>query len=263
MHEFGYADSHPVTVPANPNVRLDAFGTDSADSHVRDFPYKAIIGSLFFASLGSRPDIAFAVSSAAKFSDRATKAHCAAVGRIMKYLRGTPHLGITYSPSSPPHQLLAYCDSDYAGDLDDRKSRSGVLLMFNNGPIAWISRKQSATAGSTTEAEYMAAHLRAKEVTWLRRLLASIGQPQLSPTPLYSDNQACIRLVHNPEFHRCTKHIDVAYHIIREYQAHGEILITYVGTRHQLADLLTKALPSTQFQHLLGLIGMSAVVTLY
>jgi hypothetical protein len=211
--KYGFNEAKALTVLADPNARLDySSGVDGKSAST--YPYKEIIGSLFFAALGSRPDITYAVSFASKISERPQAVHCAAVSRIMRYLRGTHDLGIIFGMTNRPNQLTAYCDADYAGDLDDRRSRNGVLMILNGGPVIWISRKQSCIAGSTTEAEYVAAHLASKEVVWLRRLLGDIGLAQMWPTTLHSNNQACIRLVHNPEFHRRTKHIDVAYHVI-------------------------------------------------
>jgi hypothetical protein len=82
----------------------------------------------------------------------------------MKHLKGSPDMRITYSASNQPNVLSAFCDADYANNVDDRKSRSSFILMLNEGPIAWGSRKQGCTAGSTTKAEYVAAHLAFNEV---------------------------------------------------------------------------------------------------
>lgn len=179
--------------------------------------------------------------------------------RILKYLHGVPDLRITYSATSPPNVLQAFCDADYAGDLDDRKSRSGFVLTLNGGPIAWGSRKQGCTAASTTEAEYVAAHLATQEIIWLRQLLSDLGRKQPEPTILRSDNQAAIRLVRNPEFHKRTKHVDVKYHIIREHLQNDLITVTYVPTADNVADALTKLLPRDKFQRLISLLGLTTI----
>jgi len=176
--------------------------------------------------------------------------------KIVAYLKGTKNFGISFSPSSNPNHLTVYCDADYAMDLEDRKSRSGALLMLNNGLVAWLSRKQPCTASSTTEAEYLAAHVATKELLWVRRLLQELGYPQSTPTPLFSDNQPAIRLVRNPEQHQKTKHIDVPFHVIREHQAERTIDITYISTHQQLADIFTKALPPVRFFALREALGI-------
>jgi hypothetical protein len=179
-----------------------------------------------------------------------------ALKKILCYLKGTKEYGISFGPNSNQHCLAAYCGVDYAMDLEDRKPRNGVLLKVNNGPVAWLSCKQPCTAPSTTEAEYLAAHVATKELLWERRLLNELGFPQPNPTLLHSDNQLVIRLVRNPEQHQHTKHIDVPDHVIREHQANRDIEITYISTQHQLADIFTKALPPSRFFVLRDLIGI-------
>ena len=130
--------------------------------------------------------------------------------------------------------------------------------MLNGGGVAWGSRKQKCTSGSTTESEYVAAHLASNEIVWLRGLLNDLGYPQRSPTALYCDNQSAIRLVRNPVFHKQSKHIDLKYHIIRAQQAEGHIKITYICTNDQLADVLIKPLPITSFCDFEPLLGSNA-----
>ena len=134
--------------------------------------------------------------------------------------------------------------------------------MVNGAPIVWSSRKQACVATSTTESEYIAANSTAKDVIWIRRLFADLGFAQIIPTRLLLDNQSAIRLVHNPEFHRRTEHIDVVNYFIREHQACGTINVIYIPTVQQLADIFTKALPFDRFQllrNLLGLVHMPAM----
>lgn len=155
--------------------------------------------------------------------------------------------------------LSAFADSNYAGDTDTRRSTSGFLLIFNGGPIAWGSRRQSCVFLSTTEAEYLSMCEATKDIVWTRRLLNSIGCKQIQPISLYCDNQGAIKLTLNPEFHRRTKHIDIRYYYIREQQLSGSIAVVHVGTKDQLADLFTKALPGPAFQELRKRIGVVPV----
>ena len=259
--KYGYQNVHTVCTPSDPHVHLSSPLPDDCDSTIPDFPYQEIVGSLLYLATHTRPDIAQAVSVVAQYATNFREIHCTAVKRILKYLRGTTDFALCYSSVSTGNQvLLAYTDADYAGDLNDRKSRSGSLLLLNNGPVLWLSRKQPCTATSTTESEYVAASLTSKEVVWARRLLNDLGFPQPKPTPLFSDNQSAIRLVQNPEFHKRTKHIDVVYHLIREIQARGEITICYVPTRLQLADILTKALTPELFQKLRAALNLGEKV---
>ena len=259
--KYGFQNVNTVCTPSDSNVHLRSPLPDDCDSPIPNFPYQEIVGSLLYLATHTRPDIAQAVSVVAQYATNFREIHCTAVKRILKYLRGTTDFALCYSSVSTSNQvLLAYTDADYAGDLNDRKSRSGSLLFLNNGLVLWLSRKQPCTATSTTESEYVAASLTSKEVVWARRLLSDLGFPQNKPTPLFSDNQSAIRLVQNPEFHKRTKHIDVVYHLIREIQARGEITIFYVPTRLQLADILTKALTTDLFQKLRAALNLGQKV---
>ncbi|CAK1594595.1 unnamed protein product [Parnassius mnemosyne] len=130
--------------------------------------------------------------------------------------------------------------------IDSRKSNTGYIFMMNGGPVSWASRKQNTVALSTTESEYMAASEAAKEILWLRQLLIDIDEPQLVIT-LCIDNQSAIKLIHNPIYHKRTKHIDIRYNFIREKVEQNVINVQYVKSSNQLADFLTKALPSGKF----------------
>ena len=251
LTRFGYENANPVSTPSDPHVPLSYPPPNDSDTTVPNFPYQEIVGCLLYLATHSRPDIAHVVSVVAQYSTNFREIHCTALKRILKYLCGTTDYALCYSPdTTAPNSLVAYTDADYAGDLNDRKSRSGSILLLNNGPVLWLSRKQPCTATSTTESEYVATSLTSKEAVWARRLLADIGFHQQVPTPLYSDNQSAIRLVQNPEFHKRTKHIDVVFHLIRELQEQGHISVFYVPTKLQLADILTKALTPDTFHKL-------------
>ena len=251
LTRFGYENANPVSTPSDPHVPLSYPPPNDSDTTVPNFPYQEIVGCLLYLATHSRPDIAHVVSVVAQYSTNFREIHCTALKRILKYLRGTTDYALCYSPdTTAPNSLVAYTDVDYAGDLNDRKSRSGSILLLNNGPVLWLSRKQPCTATSTTESEYVATSLTSKEAVWACRLLADIGFHQQVPTRLYSDNQSAIRLVQNPEFHKRTKHIDVVFHLIRELQEQGHISVFYVPTKLQLADILTKALTPDTFHKL-------------
>lgn len=255
---FGFHDSIPPSVPADPHTSLSLLSSD-ASSSTSPFPYQTIVVYLQFACIGTRPDLSYAVNVAAKFSAHPSPAHYNALCRILKYLAGTLDLGLSFSGNHHPISLTAYSDADFAMDLDDRKSRTGYILFVNHGPVFWASRKQASCASSTTEAEYLAASSTTKEIIWHRRLLTSLGKTPLSPTPLFTDNQSALRLIKNPEFHPRTKHIDVQYHVIREAFLVNILLPSFVSSHDQLADIFTKALPKEIFHCLRHQLGMCSV----
>ena len=258
LRKFGFLDAVPLSVPADPHTQLSHLSSVDS-SPPSQFPYQTIVGCLQFACIGTRPDISYAVSVAAKYCSNPSPAHCNALRRILKYLAGTLSLGLSFSGNNHPLSLTAYSDADFAMDLDDRKSRTGFILFVNHGPVYWASRKQASCASSTTEAEYLAASSTTKEIIWHRRLLTSLGKSPSSPTPLFTDNQSALRLIKNPEFHRRTKHIDVQYHVIREAFLADLLLPSFVPSHDQLADIFTKALPKESFQRLRHQLGMCSV----
>ena len=248
LERFGMADSYSVSTPSDPNVILSQIPDDSENTDVLRVPYKEAIGCLMFISLLTRPDITYAVNNAAKFCENPRNIHWTTVKRILRYLKGTSNFGLIYQRQSGNTRLTGFCDADYGGDIDTRRSRSGYFFKLGASLIAWSSQGQKCTAQSTTEAENIAACMATKEAIWLRRLLSSIGFTQTAPTPLFRDNQSAIRLVKNHEYHKRTKHIDIQYHFIKEKFEQGEIDISYIPTTQQLADIMTKALSRDKFE---------------
>ncbi|UYV85167.1 hypothetical protein LAZ67_X004795 [Cordylochernes scorpioides] len=217
------------------------------------FPFREAVGSLMFASCVSRPDITYAVSQVSEFLEYPGPAHCTTVKNIFRYLKGTPHMGILFTGQD---QLVGYSDSDFARDVDSRKSTTGYAFMMNGGTVSWASQRQPIIALSTTESKYIAACSAAKELIWIRRLLQGIGCDITKETELYIDNQAAIKLVENPVFHKRTKHIDVRYHFIRSKHKEGELKVHHVCSSEQLADIMTKPLPRNKFHYLRGLLNI-------
>lgn len=212
--------------------------------------YREAVGSLIFAAVVSRPDIAYAVGEVSRFLNCYDQTHWNAVKRIFKYLLGSMNYSIVYKGTSSS-ELIGYADADYARDINTRHSTSGYVFLMNGGAVTWSSQRQKSVSLSTTEAEYVAASSAVKEMMWIRQLLDDIGSSSLNPTELKLDNQGAIKLIKNPEYHKRTKHIDVKYHFIREKYDEGVVKPMYVSSELQLADLFTKPLPKPRFQKLL------------
>ena len=258
LQRFQLDQANPVSTPADTHMPLQAALGPDDHPLPSTIPYREAVGCLMYAMVLTRPDIAYAVSRVAKFTSQPHTSHWTAVKRIFRYLSGTIDMGISYYGTTQDFTLRGYCDADYAGDHDDRKSRTGYIFLLANGAIAWCSKRQGCTSDSTTEAEFVSMAESVKEAIWLRRLLHSLGFPSRLPTNIFSDNQGAIQLVKNPKYHKRTKHIETKYYLIREKYAQQEIEVLYINTKQQLADLLTKALPRETFQHLRALQGLVA-----
>ncbi|KAG5873098.1 hypothetical protein JTB14_035250 [Gonioctena quinquepunctata] len=176
-----------------------------------------------------------------------------AVKRILKYLKGTLDYGLLYRAEFKLKELEAYCDADYEGDLNTRRSRTGIVCKYSAGAITWASQKQKSVVLSTTEAEYVAASEGTKEVIWLIRLLNEFAQNSEYIPTLRVDNSSAIKLAKNPEFHKRSKHIEMRYHFVREKYQEGVIKIEHIDGQKQIADIMTKPLPRIRFEILRNL----------
>ena len=153
-----------------------------------------------------------------------------------------------------------FSDADMAGDIDGRQSTSGVLVFLRSALISWLSLKQKVVALSTCEAEYIVAATAACQVVWLRQLLGELTSVEAHPPALMVDNQPTIAIAKNLVLHDRSKHIDVKFYFLRDYVDGGQIIIEFVETGQQLADVLTKLLGRLRFTELKKMIGMVEVL---
>ena len=174
---------------------------------------------------------------------------------VLRYLSGTSNYGILYTDTSDV-TLAGFSDSDWAGNLDDRRSITSYALSIGFGVIAWSRKKQSTVALSSCEAEYQALCAATCEAIWLRRLLNDAGEEQKESTTIKSDNQSTIKLAYNPVFHKNTKHIDTQFHFFREKLQSKEIFVEYCKTCDNMADIFTKPLGCIKFELFRGMLGV-------
>ena len=138
--------------------------------------------------------------------------------------------------------LKGFVDADWGSNVNDCKSTSGFTFLLAGGTISWGSKKQSAIALSSMEAEYITTAHAAKEVVWLRQLLLKLKQRIEKPTILCMDNQSAITITCNPEFHNHSKHIEIRHHFLRQKLDEEELDLEFVPTGDQVADVLMKGL---------------------
>jgi hypothetical protein len=244
LDKYGVADAKPKGVPLSPSIQLSLGCGEPLDTTV--YAYSTLIGSLLYLSVCTRPDIAYSVGALAKYMAKPTMAHWTAAKGVLRYLKGTADFGIKFGGGFGV--VLGYCDSDFAGDVDTRRSTTGYVYLLHGGAISWSSRRQATVAASTTEAEYMAAAAATKEAVWLRRLLGDLGIVA-NTVGIKADNQSAIKLTKNPIASARSKHIDVLYHFARERVARKEVEFEYISTSEMVADALTKAVPEAKFNY--------------
>ena len=163
LKKFGFENVNPVRTPLDTSIHLSKATPAMKTMHDKEnqreydrFPYQSIVGSLMHAAVMTCPDIAHAIQRVAQFMSNPQPAHCAAVKRIIRYLRGTAGHQLTFGPAQDS-RVTVYSNADFANNPDTRKSISGYAFMFNGGCFAWSSKKQTSISLSTAEAEYIAA----------------------------------------------------------------------------------------------------------
>ncbi|XP_070681820.1 uncharacterized mitochondrial protein AtMg00810-like [Malus domestica] len=234
-------DSKPCDTPCLPSHRLLK---DDGDPYNNPTQYRSVVGALQYLTF-TRPDIAFSVHQVCQFMQCPMVSHYTAVKRILRYLKGTMTYGLSYSSSAL--DIKAFSDADWAGDPNDRRSTTGFVVYLGSNPISWSSKKQQTVSKSSTEAEYRALSSTAAELDWIKQLLSFLQIPISSVPVLFCDNMSAIALSFNPVQHQRTKHIEVDVHFVRERIAQHQLLVQFVSSKEQFADILTKGLSASLF----------------
>lgn len=250
IHCFNLQDLKPLSTPMDPSIKLSTSQAPSNMAEIsamRDIPYQQAIGSLMYAVLTTRPDIAFAVTMLSQFSQDPGPMHWEQVKHIYCYLIGTKGLRLTYG-GVERKPLHGFADTD--GNMqEDCHAISGYTFILNGGAVSWSSKRQEIILLSTTESEYVATTRAAKEALWMRQFIGEIFFPFNEPTTLFSDNLSAIALTQDHKFHARTKHIDIRFHFLCWATDNKKLFLVYCPTNDMVADQFTKALPSLKVKH--------------
>jgi hypothetical protein len=217
------------------------------------FPYSQILGSLMFAMVNTRPDLAHPVGLLSRFMSNPGKEHWEALCRTLKYIDETINYSLTYGPND--NKLHGYSDSDWGTCPDTKRSITGYVFIWKNAAISWKSRRQATTAHSSCEAEYIALSEAASEAMWIEMFLTELGIPT-NHAIIYGDNNGAMMTANNPTHHSRMKHIDIKWHSIREYIEENKISIARVNTKEMVADALTKPVPYQKLVFCLNGMGL-------
>ena len=207
--------------------------------------YRSIVGALQYVTM-TCPDLSFAVNKACQFMQQPTTSHFLAVKQILRYLKGTIHEGVQLT-TSDSFQIQAYTDVDWTGSPDDRRSASAYCLFLGNSLISWSATKQKVVSRSSAESEYRALAIATAEVIWTQALLKELCIPQDDSPTLWCDNESANYIATNSVFHARTKHVEIDLHFVRDRVVQKQLVLHHISTEHQIADLLTKHLPSSRF----------------
>ncbi|GAA0168387.1 transmembrane signal receptor [Lithospermum erythrorhizon] len=234
LRKFGLMECNSVNNPIAPTVKIDK---DPQGNAVDKTLFKQIVGSLMYLT-ATRPDLIFVTSLISRYMDKPTEMHMQVAKIALRYVKGTTQLGIHYQRTTEMKgELMSYTDSDYAGDMDDRRSTSGYVFIFSSGAVAWSSKKQPIVTLSTTEAEFVAVAFCTCQAIWMKRVLEDLGYNKLNCIGIKCDNSSTIKLSKNPVMHGRSKHIDIA-------------------------DIMTKPLKLETFQRLRIMLGLKNITEL-
>lgn len=256
---FKMADCNEVFIPMEPKKALTKVPSSPLTAtdieELKTLPYRRLVGLLMYIAIGTRPDIALAVQKLCQFLSCYNFEHWAAAKHLLRYLKGTRSMKLRLG--GPEIRLTGFTDASYGCCPDTRRSVGAYCFTLgDSGVVSWSARKQKTVAQSTTDSEYIACAESAREAVWLRNLLTSIALPPHGPTPLLCDNKAARILSEDQVFHSRSKHIDIRYHYIRECCENGSILVRYVPSAENVADILTKPLAYPQFKQLRSFLGL-------
>ncbi|KAL2242035.1 UNVERIFIED_CONTAM: Retrovirus-related Pol polyprotein from transposon RE2 [Sesamum indicum] len=227
----------PTPLPVGLKFVLD-------DGHVLPDPghFRRLVGCLLYLGF-TRPDIAFAVQQLTL--------------HILRYLKGTPTIGLFFSLASST-QFTAYSDASWASYLDSHCSIIGFHVFLGSSLISWKTRKQATVSRSSAKAEYRSMASIVYELLWISFLLRDLSISVSLPIPFWSDNKAALYITANPIFHERTKHLDIDCHLVGDQFKLGFISPSYIRNSDQLVVLFTKALPSPVFARFLSKMRLSS-----
>ncbi len=216
--------------------------------------YRSKVSSLSYFTQVTRPDLAFAVNSLARWMHAPNDACFQALDDICSYVSSHTDLGLRYhAPPNTRARLYAFADASWAGpDSIQAKSTTGNLIFYGQDLIDWSSQLQKIIALSPAEAEHNSAFEAARTLVYTKMLLEELGYPEANASFIYEDNTACIQQAKHPVNFKRSRHVNLRYHYLRELTDTNQVDMTYVPTAQQLADALTKPLPGPLFSRLTG-----------
>lgn len=226
----------PVSTPMGATEKLSRHD-GVALTDIDATKYRSTVGVLQYLT---------SVNKVCQFLQAPTETHWTTVKRILRYLKDTTRLGLLLQ-RSPSSLLSAFSDADWVGCLDDRGSTRGYAIFLGSNLVSWSSRKQPTVSRSNTEVEYKSVANVTAEIIWIQSLLGELGIFQHRAPCLWCDNLGATYLTANPVFHARTKHIEIDYYFVHERVACKTLDIRFISCSDQLADVLTKPLPTQLF----------------
>ena len=237
-----------ITTPMLENLNLIATEEETLNAKqsqfVFTFPYRKLVGTVLYLNVCTRPAISYAISMLAQFNNRPTLKACKALVRLAQYVYNTREDRLVLGGGADRPTITAYSDSDWGGCRDTRMSRSGHIVYMGNGPVIWYSKKQTNTACSSCEAEYMSMSPCIQNINYVRRVVNGAQMPNVKyrrSSGLWTDNTAAISVAAEPVLHQRTKHIGIKYQYANENIENGTVHNAWIASAFNWSDMMTKA----------------------
>ncbi|RVW73385.1 Retrovirus-related Pol polyprotein from transposon TNT 1-94 [Vitis vinifera] len=251
LQRYGMQNSKPGDTPV---AKGDKFSFNQCPKNslesqeMQKIPYASAVGSLMYAQVCTRPDIAYIVGMLGRYLSNPGMDHWRAAKRVMRYLQRTKEYMLTYRRLDQL-ELIGYSDSDFAGCQDSRRSTSGYIYLLAGGAISWRSAKQTLVTSSTMEAEFVACYEASNQGIWLRNFVTGLRVLDGIERPLkiFCDNKSAVLYSNNNRSSTKSKYIDIKFLVVKEKVQSGQISIEHIGTNSMIADPLTKGLPPKVF----------------
>src|SRR5436190_1573921 len=234
--------------------------TPALKTSIHNFQRKT--GSILFAAITTRPDIAFAVSRLARFNTNPSESHHQAANQTIQYLYNIKERALRYEDDNNRARLFIYTsDASFADNTINRKSSQGYIMLLFGGPITWRANKQDTVTTSSTEAELLALSQTAKEAIFISRLLKALTLRLDEPLVIECDNRQTLRLVNEESMKLSTKlrHVDIHNHWLRQEYSERRVEFHWTPTKRMPADGLTKALPRQRHEEFMRMINLEDI----
>lgn len=246
---------HDCAPKDSPISKGDKFSLDQCPKStlehedMESIPYASAVGSLMYAMVCTRPDLAFISGMLGRYQSNPGIAHWKAAKRVMRYLKGTKDFRLTYRHSDHL-EMIGYTDSDWAGCEDTRKSTSGYIFLLAGGAVSWRSMKQTIVASSTMEAEFIGCYEASSQASWLRNFVSGLTFTDLVSRPLliYCDNTSAVAFANNNSSGSRSKHIDIKFRKAKDRVRDHVVIFEHIRTESMLADPLTKGINVATFK---------------